>query len=110
MRAALLAVALTIALFAGLPLSASAQPDTRTPLDVARVLAARYPESPIMSYIPGMAWAASLRLASLTGESRWLEKPRREMRPFITGERPAIAEPYALTSLAGPLAFADAER
>jgi rhamnogalacturonyl hydrolase YesR len=30
------------------------------------------------------------------------------MRPFLTGERPAITEPYALTSLAGAMAFANA--
>lgn len=85
-----------------------AQSPDRAPLDVARVLAARYPESPSMSYIPGLAWAGSYRLAALTGESRWLDKPSREMRPFLTGERPAIAERYSLTSLAGHMAFADA--
>jgi rhamnogalacturonyl hydrolase YesR len=88
--------------------AASAQTPPRTPLDVARVLAARYPETASMSYIPGLAWAGSYRLAALTAEARWLDKPRSEMRPFLTGERPAIAERYALTSLAGHLAFADA--
>jgi hypothetical protein len=34
-------------------------------------------------------------------------KARREMQPFIAGEKPAIAEPYQLTSLAGHLAIAD---
>jgi len=101
-------LALTLGLGAGVAVPVRGQVDTRTPLDVARVLAARYPESPIMSYIPALAWAGAFRLASLTGEPQWLEKPRREMRPFLTGERPAIAEPYALTSLAGHLAFADA--
>ncbi len=85
----------------------AAQSPFREPLDVARAFAARYPESPSMSYIPGLAWAGSYRLAALTGEPRWLDKPRREMRPFLTGERPAIAERYALTSLAGHLALAD---
>jgi rhamnogalacturonyl hydrolase YesR len=99
---------MTSALGAGLSLGASAQSDVRMPLDVARVLATRYPESPSMSYIPGLAWAGSYRLVAFLGEGPWLEKARREMRPFLTGERPAIAEPYALTSLAGHLAFADA--
>jgi rhamnogalacturonyl hydrolase YesR len=85
-------------------------PDRARPLDVARVLAARYPENPIMSYIPGVAWSASLRLAQLTGEEKWKEKPRRDMQPFIAGEKPAIASPYQLTSLAGHLAFADLAR
>ncbi len=78
-----------------------------TPLDIARVLSARYPESPIMSYIPAVAWSSSLALARLTGEEKWKEKPRREIAAFLSGGKPAIAQPYQLTSLAGHLAFAD---
>jgi rhamnogalacturonyl hydrolase YesR len=94
-------------------IEASAPPDATAraraePLDVARWMAARYPANPIMSYIPALSWSGSLRLAELTGDARWREKPRREMQPFITGERAAIAEPYLLTSLAGHLAFSDA--
>jgi rhamnogalacturonyl hydrolase YesR len=81
--------------------------DARAPLDIARLMAPRYPESPIMSYIPGVAWASSLRLAELTGEEKWKEKPRREMQAFISGEKPAIAQPYLLTSLGGHLALSD---
>src|SRR5262245_13408538 len=85
------------------------QPATeRTPLDVARVLAARYPAQPIMSYIPALSWSGAFRLAILTGDDQWRDKPRREMQPFLDGKTPAIAEPYLLTSLAGHLAFADA--
>jgi unsaturated rhamnogalacturonyl hydrolase len=79
----------------------------RTPLDIARVLAAKYPESPIMSYIPALSWSGSLRLAALTGDERWKEKPRRQMQPFIAGEKPAVAAPSQLTSIAGHLAFSD---
>ena len=78
-----------------------------SPLDVARTLAARYPETPSMSYIPAVAWSASLRLAQLAGEDKWKEKPRREIDAFVTGNKPAIAPPYALTSLAGHSAFFD---
>jgi rhamnogalacturonyl hydrolase YesR len=88
----------------GVALSAQ---DTRQPLDIARLMAARYPENPIMSYIPGVAWASSLRLAQLTGEEKWKEKPRREMQTFVSGEKPAIAQPYVLTSLGGHLALSD---
>jgi len=104
---AALTAALTAGLSAALAAAASAQVDTRAPLDVARVLAARYPESPGMSYISGLAWGGALRLAALTEEPRWLEKPRRDMQPFVDGARPAIAEPYALTSLAGHIGFFD---
>jgi rhamnogalacturonyl hydrolase YesR len=61
-----------------------------------------------MSYIPALSWSGSLRLAQLTGEDKWREKPRREMQPFLDGKTAAIAEPYRLTSLAGHLALADA--
>ena len=97
---------IALVLCACLGAAASAQ-DARAPLDVARVLAARYPETPSMSYIPGLAWAGALRLAAVTGEPRWMEKPRREMQPFVTGERAAIAEPYSLTSLAGHIGLFD---
>ena len=80
----------------------------RSPLDIAKVLAAKYPAQPIMSYIPALSWSGSFRLAALTGEDHWKEKPRREMQAFLSGVTPAIAEPYQLASLAGHLAFADA--
>jgi rhamnogalacturonyl hydrolase YesR len=61
-----------------------------------------------MSYIPALSWSGAFRLAALTGDSQWKDKPRREMQPFLAGKTPPIAEPYLLTSLAGHLAFADA--
>lgn len=78
------------------------------PLAIARVLAAKYPAQPIMSYIPALSWSGSLRLSALTGEPQWREKAMKEMQPFISGQTLAIAEPYRLTSLAGALAFFDA--
>ena len=39
----------------------------REPLAMARVLAARYPETPAISYIPAVAWVNTLRLAAITG-------------------------------------------
>ena len=94
-------------ILAGVALDARQAPAERTPLDIARQLAARYPESPIMSYIPAVAWSSSLRLARLAGDDKWKDKPRRDMQPFLSGAKPAIAEPYLLTSLAGHLAFSD---
>jgi rhamnogalacturonyl hydrolase YesR len=94
----------------GLAPAAQEAPRERSPLDVARVLAERYPAAPVMSYIPALSWSGAMRLAALTKEDRWWEKPRREMQPFLAGATPAIAEPYLLTSLAGHLAFADAGR
>jgi rhamnogalacturonyl hydrolase YesR len=79
----------------------------RSPLDIARLLAPKYPAQPIMSYIPALAWSGALRLAQLTGESRFREKPLADMAPFLSGTTPAIAEPFLLTSLAGHLALSD---
>jgi rhamnogalacturonyl hydrolase YesR len=97
---------------AGSPLRGATRPNLqrpeRSPLDIAKVLAVKYPAQPIMSYIPALSWSGSFRLAALTGEDRWKEKPRREMQAFLSGVTPAIAEPYQLASLAGHLAFADA--
>ena len=104
-------VALSIVAVSGLLAGGQAAPQPmtgRNPLDIARVLAARYPAQPIMSYIPALAWSGSFRLAALTGEDRWRDKPRADMAAFLSGKTPAIAEPYRLTSLAGHLALADA--
>ena len=79
----------------------------RGPLDVARLLAPKYPAQPIMSYIPALSWSGALRLARITGDARFRDKPIAEMTPFVSGAKPAIAEPYLLTSLAGHLALSD---
>lgn len=80
---------------------------SRTPVEVARLLAPRYPAQPSMSYIPALAWSGALRLAEKTGDATFREKPLADMSPFLSGATPAIAEPYLLTSLAGHLALSD---
>jgi len=99
--AALLA---TVGLLAQAPAPATDTP----PLTIARLLAARYPAQPIMSYIPALSWSNSMRLSTITGEAQWREKASKDMDAFLSGKTPAIAEPYRLTSLAGAQAFADA--
>jgi unsaturated rhamnogalacturonyl hydrolase len=79
----------------------------RSPLDIARMLAAKYPASPIMSYIPALSWSGALRLSQLTGDPQYRDRAVAQMTPFLTGEKPAIAEPFLLTSLAGHQAFFD---
>src|SRR6188768_1476543 len=78
------------------------------PLAVARILAAKYPAQPMMSYIPALAWSGGLRLSELTGEPQWRQKVEKEIEPFIADRTKTQAEPRRLTSLAGALAFADA--
>ena len=79
----------------------------RAPLDIARMLAATYPASPIMSYIPALSWSGAFRVSQLTGDAQYRERAIGQMTPFLTGEKPAIAEPFLLTSLAGHQAFFD---
>ncbi|MEP7117182.1 MAG: glycoside hydrolase family 88 protein [Acidobacteriota bacterium] len=80
---------------------------SRPPLDLARMLAARYPANPAMSYIPALSWSGALRLSAVTGDPQYRERAVAQMTPFLSGEKPAIAEPYLLTSLAGHQAFFD---
>ncbi len=79
----------------------------RPPLDIARMLAARYPASPIMSYIPALAWSSALRLTSTTGDPQYRDRAVAQMTPFLSGAKPAITQPFLLTSLAGHQAFFD---
>jgi len=79
----------------------------RTPLDLARMLAARYPATPSMSYIPALAWSGAMRVSALTGDPQYRDRAVAQMAPFLRGERPAIVEPGLLTSLAAHQAFFD---
>jgi unsaturated rhamnogalacturonyl hydrolase len=99
------ALALASLAVAALPADQTATAD---PLEIARILAARYPAQPIMSYIPALSWSGQLRLSLLTGEPQWREKAMKDIQAFTSGHSPAIAEPFRLTSLAGALAFAEA--
>jgi unsaturated rhamnogalacturonyl hydrolase len=99
-----MAVAIVLVLSASDP----AARQTEEPLAVARILAGKYPAQPIMSYIPALSWSSSFRLSAITKEPQWRDKANKDIQAFVTGQTPAIAEPYRLTSMAGALAFADA--
>jgi rhamnogalacturonyl hydrolase YesR len=79
------------------------------PLEVVRLLAARYPREAPLGYIPALTWSGSLRLSALTGDDRWKQKVRRELEPFITGDKAVLAPPYTLAGLSGYLALLDFE-
>ena len=96
-----------IVAIAVLPLAPAAQSATE-PLAVARVLAAKYPAQPIMSYIPALSWSNSLRLSEITGERQWREKVEKDIEPFTSDPARTKPEPRRLTSLAGAFAFLDA--
>ena len=82
----------------------------RDPLEVARILAAKYPQSPGMSYIPALAWSGAIQLSQLTGDPAFRQKALSQMTPFLDGSKPALAEKANLPSIAGHLAFSDLAR
>ena len=79
----------------------------RQPLDVARVLAPRYPETPAISYIPALAWAGALRLGGITATIRCAPGCAAQVKPWIAGEKKLFGERVQLTSVAGTLIFAE---
>lgn len=80
---------------------------TRAPVDVARLLAARYPGMPSISYIPALSWVAALKLARTTGDQSLEDKVRRQVQPWLSGDRPLFGDRVQLTSVAGTMVFAD---
>jgi len=83
---------------------------SRDPLAVARVLAPRYPQNPLVSYIPSVAWANTLRLADITKDDALRQKVLTETRPWVSRERPLFGERVALTAAAGTMIYADLAR
>jgi unsaturated rhamnogalacturonyl hydrolase len=84
---------------------------SREPLAIARVLANRYPQNPIVSYIPSVAWANTLRLADLVKDDALRQKVLQQTEPWLSGARPLFGERIALTAASGTLIYAElAER
>ncbi len=79
----------------------------RDPLSVAKVLAVKYPQSPLVSYIPSVAWANTLRLADIVNDDALRQKVFSETHPWRSRERPLFGERVALTAVAGTLIYAE---
>lgn len=77
----------------------------RDPLAVAHILARRYPGTPRMSYIPGVAWVNTLRLATLSGDDALRAKVLREVSPWLEGEQPPFGDGAGLPTIAGTIVF-----
>jgi len=86
---------------------AAVQSAPTDPLDLARLLAGRYPQQASVSYIPSLSWSAQLRLAELTGESEWTARARQQMQPLFDEALPDFGANYSLTRVAGFAALAD---
>jgi len=79
----------------------------RSPLDIARLLAGRYPETPSISYIPAVSWVNTLRLAAATGDASLRDRVMGHVRPWLADGRPLFGDRIQLTSVAGTMVFAD---
>jgi unsaturated rhamnogalacturonyl hydrolase len=79
----------------------------RSPLDVASVLAEKYPQEPGIAYIPAVAWTSALRLAKLKGDDRLREKVRKAAAPYLSGATPSLTGEPDTVKLGGHLLFAD---
>ncbi len=79
----------------------------REPLEVARLLAARYPRAASIAYIPAVAWVHTLRLAALTEDSRLRDQVLADVRPWLEGEQPIVGDRVSLAGLAGTMVFAE---
>jgi len=80
---------------------------SRDPLTIAKTLAAKYPGTPSISYIPAVAWTRTLRLGSITGDASWRARVDRETSPWRSGEKPLFGDRIQLTAIAGTMVFAD---
>jgi rhamnogalacturonyl hydrolase YesR len=80
---------------------------SRDPLTIAKLLAAKYPVTPSISYIPSVAWTSTLRLGSITGDASWRAKVDRETSPWQSGEKLLFGDRIQLTAIAGTMVFAD---
>jgi unsaturated rhamnogalacturonyl hydrolase len=79
----------------------------RDPVEIARVLANRYPQAPSISYIPAVAWTQTLRLAAVVHDASLSDRVRQQTQPWLSGERKLFGDRVQLTAVAGTMIFAD---
>ena len=79
----------------------------RAPIDIATVLAKRYPAAPSISYIPALAWINTLKLSALTGDAALRAKVLAQVQPWLGGEKSLLGDRIQLTTVAGTMVFAE---
>ena len=79
----------------------------RDPIDVARLLAGRYPAAPSISYIPALAWVNTLKLSTLIGDQTLRAKVLAQIQPWLSGEKSLLGDRIQLTTVAGTMVFAE---
>ena len=82
----------------------------REPLDVARLLARRYPGAASISYIPALAWVHTLRVAEMDGDAALRAGVLEDVRPWLSGERPPFGDRISLAAIAGTMIFSELVR
>ena len=82
----------------------------RNPVELARVLARRYPGTPSISYIPALAWVHSLRLAAIDDDASVRDEVMGEIRPWLSGERPLFGDRISFAAVAGTMIFSELAR
>ena len=82
----------------------------RDPLDVAKLLAARYPETPSISYIPALSWSNAVRLAAIANAPALRQRVEQQIAPWRVDHKDLFGNRIQLTSVAGTLIFADLAR
>lgn len=103
LRHAILALALVVVSPAALSPQSVADP-----IAIARTLAAKYPTSTTLGYIPALSWGMSLRLSLLVNDPAIGERTVQQLRPYLDGTSAVVAEPYRLTNIAGAAVLFDA--
>ena len=79
----------------------------RDPLSVARLMARRYPGTPSISYIPALAWVHTLRIAEMDGDASLRDRVLEQVRPWLSGSRPAFGDRISFAALAGTMIFSE---
>ena len=79
----------------------------RSPLEIAGVLARRYPANAVVGYIPSVAWTSTLRLAAITGNTSLQQKVRQQTLPWVSGQRSLFGEQITLGAAAGTMVYAE---
>jgi hypothetical protein len=83
---------------------------SRAPLDMARLLARRYPEAPSISYIPSVAWVQTLRLADVVKDESIRAKVVEQTKPWTSGEKRLFGDRIQLTAVAGTMIIDELNR
>ncbi len=77
----------------------------RDPLDVARLMAGRYPGTPSISYIPALAWIHMLRVADIDDDESLRAKVMADVRPWLSGEEALFGDRVSYAAIAGTMIF-----